>query len=157
MHACKPIAFAQDESTFPVAAGIASAPEKFEYSITELAQEFGLTLRALRFYEIRGLLAPQRSGRKRIFSRADRDRLGAILKGKKLGFTLNEISQMIEAEAGRADEHSLKLSAEKCQEQIALFERQLKETAEALEELRRISRSFPQVKPTVVSSEPSQK
>src|SRR5262249_57721309 len=94
--------------------GGAGGAEQTEYTIAELAKEFGLTLRALRFYHSRGLIAPERDGRRRIFSRADRDRLALIVKGKKLGFTLAEISEMIEAQAGRANAHSLKLSAEKC-------------------------------------------
>jgi DNA-binding transcriptional MerR regulator len=113
-----------------------------EFTITELAQEFGLTHRALRFYDSRGLLSPQRAGRKRIFSRADRDRLALILKGKKLGFTLAEISRMIEVQAGHASEQALKLTAEKCLEQIAYFERQMREAGEALAELRRIHLSL---------------
>ena len=113
-----------------------------EFSITELANEFGLTHRALRFYEVRGLLAPRRAGRRRFFSRADRRRLALILKGKKLGFTLTEISEMVEAEAGRATQHGLKLTAEKCEEQIKHFERQVVEAGEALQELRRIHALF---------------
>ena len=105
-------------------------------------KEFGLTLRALRFYHSRGLISPERAGRRRVFSRADRDRLALIVKGKKLGFTLTEISEMIEAQAGRANAHSLKLSAEKCLQQIALFERQMREAAEALTELREIHLSL---------------
>jgi len=111
-----------------------------EFSITDLAKEFDVTLRALRFYESRGLLTPVREGRKRIFSRADRDRLALILKGKKLGFTLAEISEMIEAQAGRGTQHALKLSSEKCQGQIALFEKQVREANEALVELRSMHR-----------------
>src|SRR5258708_3463227 len=114
--------------------------DQSEFSITDLAKEFGTTLRALRFYESRGLLTPVREGRKRIFSRADRDRLGLILKGKKLGFTLTEISQMIEAQSGRASQHALKMSSEKCLGQIALFERQMREANEALAELRGMHR-----------------
>jgi len=110
--------------------------DQSEFSITDLAKEFGTTLRALRFYESRGLLTPLREGRKRIFSRADRDRLALVLKGKKLGFTLTEISQMIEAQSGRASQHALKMSSEKCLGQIALFERQMREANEALAELR---------------------
>ena len=109
-----------------------------EFSITGLAREFGLTHRALRFYEARGLLSPRRAGRNRLFSRADRDRLALIVQGKKLGFTLAEISEMIEAQSGRADAQTLKLSAEKCLEQISFFERQMREAAEALTELREI-------------------
>jgi len=119
-----------------------SDADKTEYTINELAKEFALTHRALRFYESRGLLKPRREGRRRLFSRADRDRLALVLKGKKLGFTLTEISQMIDAEAGRATEHGLKLTAEKCAEQIAHFERQITEAQEALKELRRIHGVF---------------
>ena len=119
-----------------------SSNSQTEFSITELAKEFGLTHRALRFYEVRGLLAPRRQGRRRLFSRADRDRLALILQGKKLGFTLAEISGMIEAQSGQASEHALKLSAEKCLEQIAHFERQMREAGEALAELRRIHLSL---------------
>jgi DNA-binding transcriptional MerR regulator len=115
---------------------------KAEYTINELADEFALTHRALRFYESRGLLNPRREGRRRLFTRADRDRLAIVLKGKRLGFTLTEISQMIDAEAGRASEHGLKLTAEKCGEQIAHFERQIAEAQDALKELRRIQGLF---------------
>jgi DNA-binding transcriptional MerR regulator len=112
--------------------------EQAEFTIADLAREFGLTLRALRFYHSRGLISPERDGRRRIFSRADRDRLALIVKGKKLGFTLAEISQMIDVQAGRANAHTLKLSAEKCLQQIAFFERQMREAADALTELREI-------------------
>ena len=122
--------------------GQASPGDKSEFSINDLGNEFALTHRALRFYESRGLLNPRRDGRRRIFSSADRDRLALILKGKKLGFTLTEISRMIEAEAGRATEHGLKLTAEKCVEQIAHFERQIVEAEAALVELRRIHARF---------------
>jgi len=113
-----------------------------EFNITDLAQEFGLTHRALRFYEVRGLLKPQRAWRRRIFSRADRDRLALIVKAKRLGFTLTEISRMIAAQSGAASEATLKLTAEKCLEQIAHFERQMREAGEALAELRRIHLSL---------------
>ena len=106
--------------------------------ISEVATRLGLTPRALRFYEGRGLVAPARHGRARYYRARDIDRLSLIVKAKKLGFTLTEISQMIEAQAGRANAHTLKLSAEKCLQQIAFFERQMREAAEALTELRDI-------------------
>jgi len=109
-----------------------------EFSITDLATSFDVTHRALRFYESRGLVSPRRQGRKRLYSRADRERLALILQGKKLGFTLGEISRMIEAQSGRASRHTLKLTAEKCLEQIEFFERQMREACAALAELRRI-------------------
>src|SRR5690349_24906519 len=116
--------------------------DKAEFTINELANEFALTHRALRFYESRGLLAPRRDGRRRFYGRADRRRLALILKGKKLGFTLTEISEMVEAEAGRATQHGLQLTAEKCVKQIAHSERQIVEADEALQCLRRTRAPF---------------
>ncbi len=116
-----------------------SAPH--EFTIGELAKEFGVTLRALRFYENKGLIAPRRQGLSRFYSQADRDRLALILKGKKLGFTLSEIRQMVSAEQGH-DSTALKLSQEKCLEQIALLERQKADIEEGLAELRRIHTSL---------------
>jgi len=147
VHSCDPPDSLPDQDLFWVSSAPNDDPprtagDQTEFTITELAEEFGLTHRALRFYDTRGLLSPQRVGRRRIFARADRDRLALIVKGKKLGFTLAEISQMIEAQAGRASAHALKLTAEKCLEQIAFFERQMREAGEALAELRRIHLSL---------------
>jgi DNA-binding transcriptional MerR regulator len=113
-------------------------PEETEFTIGELAREFGVTLRALRFYENKGLVNPRRNGNVRIYSRSDRSRLAAILAGKKLGFTLSEISAMIAAEQGARDGESLKLTAEKCLEQIHLLEKQQLNIKAALAELWRI-------------------
>ena len=113
--------------------------EGARYTIGELARDFGVTLRALRFYENKGLLSPQRDGLNRLYSQRDRDRLALVLKGKKLGFTLGEIQQMVAAESGAPVEAStLNLSREKCLEQIALLERQKSELEEGLAELFRI-------------------
>ncbi len=65
------------------------------WSIGELAVEFNTTLRTIRFYEDRGLLTPQRHGTARIFHDRDRVRLQLILRGKRLGFTLDEIAHVI--------------------------------------------------------------
>jgi len=111
------------------------------YSIGELARKFDVTLRTLRFYESRGLLSPSRQGQRRRYGRDDVDRLTVILKAKKLGFTLGDIRDMIAAD-GEASRHALKLSREKCLEQIAVFERKLVETEEALAELRWIYTSL---------------
>ena len=73
---------------------------KVAFTIGELSREFGVTLRALRFYENKGLISPHRDGLSRLYSQGDRTRLALILKGKKLGFTLGEIRQMIAAEEG---------------------------------------------------------
>jgi DNA-binding transcriptional MerR regulator len=115
--------------------------DQAEFTIGELAKEFAVTLRALRFYENKGLIAPRRRGLTRFYSRADRDRLALILKGKKLGFTLGEIRQMVAAEKGD-DSQALKLSQDKCLEQIGLLERQKADLEEGLAELRRIYASL---------------
>src|SRR5256714_2984739 len=112
---------------------------KTAFTIGELSREFGVTLRALRFYENKGLLSPQRDGLNRLYSQGDRTRLGLILKGKKLGFTLGEIRQMIAVEEGDADSKTLSLSREKCLEQIDLLQRQKAEIEEGLSELLRIN------------------
>ena len=115
---------------------------KVEFTIGELARDFGVTLRALRFYENKGLLSPQREGLSRLYPQGDRTRLALILKGKKLGFTLGEIRQMIAAEEGDADANTLALSREKCLEQIELLERQKADLEEGLNELFRIYSSL---------------
>jgi DNA-binding transcriptional MerR regulator len=66
------------------------------WSIGELAAEFDTTLRTIRFYEDRGLLAPERVGTTRIFHDRERVRLQLILRGKRLGFTLSEIAHILE-------------------------------------------------------------
>ena len=66
------------------------------FSITDLAQELDLTTRTIRFYEDRGLLRPARRGQQRIYSKADRTRLKLVLRGKRLGWPLDDIREMIE-------------------------------------------------------------
>ena len=134
--------WAAAESGNDASANDSAAVTKAAFTIGELSREFGVTLRALRFYENKGLISPHRDGLNRLYSQGDRTRLALILKGKKLGFTLTEISEMVEAEAGRATQHGLKLTAEKCEEQIKHFERQIVEAGEALQELRRIHTLF---------------
>lgn len=66
------------------------------YTITQLTQEFDITTRTLRFYEAQGLVSPTRRGRQRLYTPGDRTRIKLILRGKRLGFSLNEIKEMIE-------------------------------------------------------------
>jgi DNA-binding transcriptional MerR regulator len=65
------------------------------FTIGELAKEFDLTTRAIRFYEDCGLIAPQRSGRNRVYSQRDRTRLKLTLRGKRLGLTLAEVKELV--------------------------------------------------------------
>jgi len=67
-----------------------------KFSISELAREFEVTTRAIRFYEDEKLLTPGRNGRQRVYSARDRVRLKLILRGKRLGFSLNEVREIID-------------------------------------------------------------
>ena len=71
-----------------------TAPDQ-SLSITDLSREFDVTTRAIRFYEDEGLLHPRRLGRRRVYSHRDRVRLKLILRGKRLGFTLSEIAEIV--------------------------------------------------------------
>jgi DNA-binding transcriptional MerR regulator len=82
--------------------------ERAEFSIGELATEFDVTPRAIRFYEDHGLLAPKREGQRRIYSHRDRTRLKLTLRGKRLGLTLSEIRELVDMyEPGRDERPQL--------------------------------------------------
>src|SRR5436190_11532072 len=82
--------------------------ERSEYSIGDLAREFDVTPRAIRFYEDHGLLAPRRDGQRRIYTPRDRTRLKLTLRGKRLGLTLSEIRELIDMyEPGRDERPQL--------------------------------------------------
>src|SRR5262245_58350442 len=118
--------------------GADQMPETLKsYTIGDLAREFGVTLRTLRFYEDRGLLSPRREGLARIYDARDRDRLAVILKGKQLGFTLTEIRAML-AEERRPEGMmlNLNLSLVQIEDQIEHLEQQKGEIEQALTELR---------------------
>ena len=79
-----------------------SAPHS-RYSIAELAEEFDITPRAIRFYEDVGLLEPARAGRTRVYSQRDRTRLKLTLRGKRLGLSLSDIKQLVDMYDSPAD------------------------------------------------------
>src|SRR6266480_4647537 len=82
--------------------------ERTEFSIGELAREFDITPRAIRFYEAEGLIAPRRDGQRRIYTPRDRTRLKLTLRGKRLGLTLSEIRELIDMyEPGRDERPQL--------------------------------------------------
>jgi DNA-binding transcriptional MerR regulator len=115
-----------------------AAPEAGALSGADLAKLWGVTMRALRFYESRGLISPRREGRVRSYGQRDSERIGRILRAKKLGFTLTEIGQMIDVQDGEATSSGLGLTAQKCLQQIGHLEGQMKNLIEALTDLRRI-------------------
>ena len=107
------------------------------FAIADLAREFGISTRTIRFYESRGLLAPERVGATRIFRRRDRARLILILRGKRLGFSLRDISDYLSLyDADRTQQ--VHLLAEKVDERLALLERQRLDLETTISELRDI-------------------
>ena len=86
----------------PVRFDRAAAPPS-TFSIGELAREFGLTTRAIRFYEDCGLLEPARAGRNRVYSTRDRTRLRLTLRGKRLGLKLAEVKELVDMYETRRD------------------------------------------------------
>lgn len=103
--------------------------EKETFTISELAREFEISARTIRYYEELGLLSPKRSpGNQRIFTRKDRARLKLILRGKKLGFSLSEIKEMIEMYDIAGEKEQIKLT-------LKYGEKKLKEIEEKIREL----------------------
>ena len=101
------------------------------WSITRVAQELGVTLRTIRWYEDRGLITPERRGQQRLFSARDRVRLALVLRGRRLGFSLEEICtilDMYDAEPGETGQLRYLL------EQIAVRRAELEQRRRDLEE-----------------------
>jgi DNA-binding transcriptional MerR regulator len=108
------------------------------YSITQLCREYGVTPRTLRFYEQKGLLAPNRRGWTRLFTYRDRARLQLILRGKKVGFSLEEIKEMLDLynlKDGQLTQ--LRVSATKMRERLEALRKQRVEIEEAITDLDR--------------------
>ncbi|MDD2662542.1 MAG: MerR family DNA-binding transcriptional regulator [Dechloromonas sp.] len=80
------------------------SPTAATFAISDLAREFGITPRTIRFWEDQGIVAPQREGSRRIFTRRDRARLKMALRGKRLGLSLAEIKDLIGMYASTGDE-----------------------------------------------------
>ncbi len=95
-----------------------------------------MSLRTLRFYEDRGLIAPHRDGNARYYSEQDKARLALIIKGKQLGFTLGEIRDLIATKRGSEMPTTLLLKPEQIASQIDHLQRQRLEIDEAIDELR---------------------
>ncbi len=107
-------------------------------TIGELARQTGVTLRALRFYESKGLLGRHGGdGPARGFSQVDRNRVVLILQGKRLGFTLSEIRELLAVPSSRSAK-VLPIGRRKCVDQINLLERERRDIDQAIAELRRI-------------------
>jgi len=112
------------------------ARNRATFGIADLAEEFGVTARALRFYEDERLIAPERRGLARIYSRRDRDRLAWILRAKRVGFSLAEIREMIDlydlADSCVAPQPA---TLDKCRARIAALRQRRDDVDAAIEEL----------------------
>ncbi len=116
---------------------MATADDHRTYSIRQLCREFGATARALRFYEDKGLLTPARKGQTRVYDARDRARLKLILRGKRFGFSLEDIRQLLDMydRDGRQQEAQLRRTFEVAQDRLAQMMRQRAELDEAIAEL----------------------
>lgn len=112
------------------------------YSIGQLAEEFGVTSRALRLYEEEGLLNPRREGTRRIYHERDRVRLRLILRGKRLGWSLAEIRESFDLyDSSLGEEAQLEWMLGKLAERRDTLEAQRRDVEHALEELEEITRN----------------
>ena len=104
---------------------ISSDRSSARYGIGELCDAFGVTARALRFYEDEQLITPERRGTSRFYSDRDRARLSWILRGKRVGFSLNEIREMLDLyDVGDHRQTQRRVTIERCQQKIAALRHQ---------------------------------
>src|SRR5256885_2028376 len=112
------------------------------FTIRDLTKEFGVSARTLRFYEEKKLIDPRRNGEQRLYSRRDRARLRYVLMGKSVGFSLEEVREMLDLyDLGDGQATQLKVALGKFKEQIGRLERQKSEIERAIAELSRASQA----------------
>ncbi len=115
--------------------------ETATWSIAELAAEYDVTLRTIRFYEDRGLLTPERRGTVRVYHPRDKVRLGLILRGKRLGFSLDEIATIVDMyDAEPGEEGQLVYLLNQIGTRRAELEQRRRDIDETLEELAEVER-----------------
>lgn len=113
---------------------------KPQYTISDLSKEFDVTTRTLRFYEDKGLVSPKREGQTRLYSAKDKDRIDMILRGKNIGFSLDEIKEMLELSTLKGGEsEQLRKSLAKTRDRIRILQNKRKDIDEAIDELTKFS------------------
>lgn len=120
----------------PASVDLPDARNRQRFTISDLTEEFGVTARALRFYEDKGLISPIRQGTARIYSKADRARLVWLLRAKRVGFSLDDAREMIDlysVEDRRAAQR--RVTIEKCVNKIDELRRQKDDIDGAISEL----------------------
>ena len=121
---------------FSALAPIAPRADRASFTISDLSEEFAVTPRALRFYEDEGLIAPHRRGTSRVYSHRDRARLAWILRGKRVGFSLGEIREMIDLyDVGDGREAQRAVTIARCREKIDALAAQKHDIDAAIDEL----------------------
>ncbi|MEM9668178.1 MAG: MerR family DNA-binding transcriptional regulator [Pseudomonadota bacterium] len=115
-----------------------SAADSRTYTISELAREFGVTARALRFYEDKDLLHPARDGMTRVYSNRDRARLSLIMRGKRVGLPLADIREILDLYQMGGDQRlQLRATLDKFRKQVKELESQRTDIETALDELKK--------------------
>lgn len=110
--------------------------QRERFTISDLTREFGVTARALRFYEDEGLIAPSRVGLSRIYSKRDRARLAWIMRAKNVGFGLGEIRELIDLyDLGDGRVEQRRVTVQRCREKIAKLKQQKADIESSLKEL----------------------
>ena len=108
------------------------------YTVNQLAEELGITPRALRFYEVKGLLSPNRVGNNRVYTERDRARLKLILRGKRLGFSLAEIREYLDLYTVDGGVEQLKVLQKRIDARLKDLEQQREDLEATVEELKEI-------------------
>ena len=113
-------------------------PDASRFTIRDLTVAFSVTPRTIRFYEDEGLISPERQGQNRLYSKGDRARLAWILRGKRVGFSIAEIREMLDlygADDGR--ETQRRVTIERCEQRVATLASQKADIDEMIDELQK--------------------